>query len=102
MGRGADAEGRHQVIEKAVVVVRGEEDHQLGIEAGDARTSARNHLVDLAQDRRRRIDMPDQRAVRLAVQVGTHFTAPASTRLEAKTVACPSNRRAAPSINFMV
>ncbi|MDT4847970.1 hypothetical protein FQZ97_820480 [compost metagenome] len=79
VGGDADAEGRHHVIEEAVVVVRRKQDHQLRVEGGDARAGAGDHAIDLGQHLGRRVDMADQRRVRQALQQPAHRCA---TRIE--------------------
>ncbi|CAD5379623.1 hypothetical protein OF001_U70086 [Pseudomonas sp. OF001] len=72
VGGHADAERRHQVVEEAVVVVRREQDDQLGSEARDALAGALHHGIHLGQHLCSRIDMAHQRRVRQALQVDAH------------------------------
>ncbi|MNN32482.1 hypothetical protein D3C81_1462040 [compost metagenome] len=73
MGRHADAEGRHDVVEETVEMVGGEQDHQLRIEAGDPLAGLGDDLVDFGQHLWRRVHVADQRGVRKALQIGSHL-----------------------------
>ena len=49
-GRGADAERRHRPVEESVVVVRGEGDHEVGVELGHERASAVDGRLDVIEE----------------------------------------------------
>ncbi|MCY1422940.1 hypothetical protein D9M71_386400 [compost metagenome] len=76
MGCHADAERWHHVIKEAVEMVRREQDDQFRRKVGDLLTSRGDHVSDLGQHDRLRIEMPHQWRVRQALQIGAHDNAP--------------------------
>ncbi|MCY1302162.1 hypothetical protein D9M70_518080 [compost metagenome] len=77
-GGHADAERRHHVIEEAVVVIRGEQHHQLRREGLDAGAGVGHDGIDFSEYIRRRVDMAHQRCVGQALHQGTHLRPPCS------------------------
>ena len=79
-GADAEAERRHYVIEKTVVVIGGEEHHQLGIEFSNPPPGVGNHPVHFIEDRLLRVYESHQRGVGETVQIGMHIRPPSLQR----------------------
>ena len=79
-GADAEAERRHHVIEKTVVVIGSEEHYQLGIEFSDPPPGVGNHPVHFIKDRLLRVHESHQRGVGETVQIGIHIRPPSLQR----------------------
>nr|VXZ83737.1 Uncharacterised protein [Klebsiella pneumoniae] len=79
-GADAEAERRHHVIEKTVVVIGSEEHYQLGIEFSDPPPGVGNHPVHFIKDRLLRVYESHQRGVGETVQIGMHIRPPSLQR----------------------
>ncbi|MCY1403272.1 hypothetical protein D9M71_184470 [compost metagenome] len=89
VSRHTDAEGRHHVVEKAVVVIGAEQHDQLRVEAGDALTGFGDHRIDLGQHLWSRIDETHQWRVRHAMQICAHLKPPCWQQSSRQVVAVP-------------